>query len=71
MTKTKIISVRLPAELVDEVNRYASTHPYLTRTSIIGKCIVAVMKCASPGGRYKILDTYDPFGEGIIISVIN
>lgn len=69
MKRAKMISFRMQEDLLKEVDNYVKCRSYLTRSSLIEKCVVAIMRCGSCGVKQKVLDTYDPFAEGVKISV--
>ena len=71
MPKKKIVSIRLSEELLESIEKYLCSRPYQTRSSVIEKCVCAVLRCASDKDRHLILDTYDPFAEGVVIWVAN
>ena len=69
MERKKLISLRVDINLLKKVDEIASTREYLTRSSLIEKCICAVLKCTNMGSYWKIIDSYDPYAEGLSIKV--
>lgn len=71
MANKKIVSLRMSKDLLQDVDNYLLRRPYLNRSSLIEKCVSAVMRCASEKDTHLVLKTYDPFAEGVIIQVAN
>lgn len=55
MEKTKVISVRLPESLINELEQAVSHHTYWKRNAIIEKAVQAFLYAADVHTQYAIL----------------
>lgn len=66
--RTKMVSLRIPKNLLDCVDRYVSRYDYLTRSRVIENCINAVMLCGTDDTRMKVVHSFDPYDDGLVIT---
>lgn len=71
MKQKELISVRLPADLVEKIDEYANSQTYLNRSKCIVNALKAVFECSIFPGAKMIVNCYDPFSEGLEIRVRN
>lgn len=69
MGKSKLISLRMNEETIKFIDDYCSKRSYFSRTYVIQHIVDAVIKCSSPEHFWKLMESYYPYSEGIIISV--
>lgn len=69
MGKSKLISLRMNEETIKFIDDYCSKRSYFSRTYVIQHIIDAVIKCSSPEHFWKLMESYNPYSDGIIISV--
>lgn len=69
MKQKDLISVRLPADLIEKIDEYANSQTYLNRSKCIVNALKAVFQCAVYPGIERIVNCYDPFSEGLEIVV--
>ena len=69
MAHTKIISLRLPEQLVKDVDAIAAKRYYMSRTSVIQHFLSAMLYCTVGMGKSTVLDCWDPVADGVEIVV--
>lgn len=69
MGKSKLISLRMNEETIKFIDDYCSKRSYFSRTYVIQHIVDAVIKCSSPGDLWRLMESYYPYSEGIIISI--
>lgn len=69
MAHTKMISIRMPEELLNEISRLIKRHRYLTRSSVICNILTNVYKCSSGEDFEKLAALYDCYGDGYSLHV--
>lgn len=69
MGKSKLISLRMDEETVKFIDDYCSKRRYINRTYVIQHIIDAVIKCSSSGDLWKLMESYNPYSDGIVVSV--
>lgn len=69
MGKTKLISLRMDEETIRFIDDYCSKRRYINRTYVIQHIVNAFIKCSSPGGLWRLMESYDPYCEGLQISI--
>lgn len=52
MTETKLISIRVPVELLQEIDKLAESYKPITRSGVIVNFLQALMDAADGGTRY-------------------
>lgn len=69
MGKTKLISLRMDEETIKFIDDYCSKRKYFNRTYVIQHIVDAVVKCSTPGDFWKLMESYYPYSDGVIISI--
>lgn len=64
MAQTKMISIRMPEELLNEISRLSDTHGYLNRSSVVCNILTNVLKCARGEDKLLLASLYDCYGDG-------
>lgn len=59
MEKTKVISVRLPESLIQEVDELTKDHHYWKRNEIIKKAVTSFVRYTDYKTQREILEYYD------------
>lgn len=67
MANTALVSVRMPAQLVSTIDEMTCNVGYMNRSFIINHLLSAIIFCSKGGALQKILDCYDPVGDGISV----
>lgn len=65
MTETKLISVRMEKQVLQALDQVAKVTPYRTRSACINRILKCVLTCASEEAVAEIVDTHDPFSDGL------
>lgn len=61
--------MRIPLDVLELVDKEAAKHHYMNRSFVINRMLECMMKCTTGGGLFKALNTYDPVGDGIEITI--
>lgn len=69
MGKSKLISLRMDEGTIHFIDNYCSQRRYINRTYVIKHIVDAVIKCSSPSDFWRLMESYNPYSDGIIISV--
>lgn len=69
MGKSKLISLRMDEETIKFIDDYCSKRKYINRTYVIQHIVDAVIKCSSSDDLWRLMETYHPYSDGIVISV--
>lgn len=69
MAQTKMISIRMPEELLNKISKLSARHQYLTRSSVVCNILTNVLKCSSGGDIERLACLYDCYGDGYSIHV--
>lgn len=69
MERTHLICIRVPFEVLEQLDEMSSTASYLNRSRIINSIIEAVLKCCPRDEVWQIIHCYDPYGDGLQVSV--
>lgn len=65
--KLKLVSMRLPEELISAIDIYASQRKYLTRTQVISNILLNVWECTDELTLHRIIDTWDAYSSGYTV----
>ncbi len=65
--KLKLVSMRLPEELISAIDIYASQRKYLTRTHVISNILQNVWECSDALTLHQLIDTWDAYSAGYTI----
>lgn len=69
MESNRLISIRVPLVLLEQLDKLSSTYTYLNRSRIIVSILEAVVKCCPGDDVWKIINSFDPYGDGLKVSV--
>lgn len=69
MVRSQLICVRVPSDVVAELDKLSRSYNYLNRSRIIVSILEAVVKCCPGDDVWKIINTLDPYGDGLKVSV--
>lgn len=69
MGKSKLISLRMDEETIKFIDDYCRTKRYFNRTYVIQHIVDAVIRCSSSGDLWRLMESYNPYSDGIVISV--
>lgn len=69
MGKSKLISLRMNEETIKFIDDYCSKRRYFSRSYVIQHIIEAVIKCSSPSDLWRLMESYNPYSDGIVVSV--
>ena len=56
-------------ETIKFLDNYCSSRRYISRSYVIQHIVSAFIKCSSPGAWWKLMESYHPYSDGIVISV--
>lgn len=67
MADLKLVSMRLDEDVLSLVSKAIENRPYFSRSSFINKLLKTVLECSSPDDVSLMVDSYDPYGEGVSV----
>lgn len=65
--KLKLISMRLPEELISAIDIYAEQRKYLTRTQVISNILLNVWECSDELTLHRLIETWDAYSSGYTV----
>lgn len=65
--KLKLVSMRLPEELISAIDIYTSQRKYLTRTQVICNILLNVWECSNADTLHNLIDTWDAYSAGYTV----
>lgn len=69
MERNRLICVRVPLDVLELIDKEAAKCRYMNRSFVINRVLECMMKCTTGGGLFKALNTYDPVGDGIEVTI--
>lgn len=69
MERNRLICVRIPLDVLELIDKEAAKHHYMNRSFVINRVLECMMKCTTGGGLFMALNTYDPVGDGIEVTI--
>lgn len=66
---TKLVTLRIDENLLTKIDKLAASQKYLTRTRVIVALLTAMADCARQGDLWRVLNSYSPYMDGIIINI--
>lgn len=70
MVNTKLISVRLEKDVLTALDEIANKASYRKRSACLNRILKCVLTCASEDAVSTIVDTHDPFGDGLKLHLL-
>lgn len=70
MERTKLISLRVPVHMLEDIDKLTKPLSYMKRSFVINHLLAAMLYCCKDNGLFRVLHTYDPVGDGISIIVV-
>ena len=67
MPNLKLISIRLDDETLAMVEKLSRTASYRNRSFIIQRILKAVLTCTDDETLQHIIDSWDPYGDGLVV----
>lgn len=65
--KLKLVSMRLPEELISAIDRYVTQRAYLTRTLVISNILQNAWQCSDESTLHEMIETWDAFSSGYTV----
>lgn len=59
----------MPIDILELIDKEAAQHRYMNRSFVINRALECMMKCTTGDGLFKALNTYDPVGDGIEVTI--
>ena len=69
MERTKLISMRINKDTLEQVDKLRIGRSYLTRSRVITSILECVIQCAKEEDIMKMCHSFDPYSDGFIINV--
>lgn len=65
--KLKLVSMRLPEEIINKIDEYAAQRKYMSRTQVVSNILRNVFECSDKLTLHKIIETWDAYSSGYTI----
>lgn len=69
MERNKLISIRMPLDLLERIDQVSKSKLYVNRSWVIIKLLKALLECDVENGIWKIIHSIDPYSDGLEIRV--
>lgn len=69
MSELKLISFRIEKDMLEIIEKIGQSQPYLSRSRVLHKFLSAMVFCTSENEMWEVLNTFDPYMDGIEIHV--
>lgn len=66
---SKILTCRLDDKIIDDLDAVAKASGWINRSYVLRQIIIGFLKCMSDDDKWKLLSSFDPYGDGITIRV--
>lgn len=64
MVNKQLISIRLDAEVLEKIDELHKRHSYWKRSAIINHLLSVLLRCATGGVLWRMMETYYSFEKG-------
>lgn len=65
--KLKLVSMRLPENLLSKIDEFAAKRKYLTRTQVVTNLLMNVWECSDELTLHRLIETWDAFSSGYTV----
>lgn len=65
--RLKLVSMRLPENLLSKIDEFAAKRKYLTRTQVVTNLLLNVWECSDELTRHRLIDTWDAYSSGYTV----
>lgn len=65
--KLKLVSMRLPKEIINKIDDYAAKRKYMTRTQVVSNILLNVFECSDKSTLHKMIETWDAYSSGYTV----
>lgn len=65
--KLKLVSMRLPEEIINKIDDYAAKRKYMTRTQVVSNILLNVLECSDELTLHKMIETWDAYSSGYTV----
>lgn len=65
--KLKLVSMRLPENLLSKIDEFAAKRKYLTRTQVVTNLLLNVWECSDELTLHKMIETWDAYSSGYTV----
>ena len=69
MSRTKLVSLRIDKETLNDIDEIAKSQRYFNRSFLINHLLKAVLNCTIDKQFWKLINCYDPVSEGFYIHI--
>lgn len=64
-----LVSMRMDDDILTKIDHFLKIHYYYSRTTVVCHLLRALFQCGSDGIINEILRHFDPYDEGIVITI--
>lgn len=65
--KLKLVSMRLPENLLSKIDEFAAKRKYLTRTQVVTNLLLNVWECSDELTLHRLIETWDAYSSGYTV----
>lgn len=65
--KLKLVSMRLPEEIINKIDEYAAKRRYMSRSQVVSNILLNVLECSDEFTLHKIIETWDAYSSGYTV----
>lgn len=65
--KLKLVSMRLPEEIINKIDDYAAKRKYMTRTQVVSNILLNVLECTDELTLHRMIETWDAYSSGYTV----
>lgn len=70
MERNRLISVRIPFDILELIDKEHAQNRCMTRSFVINRLLECMLKCTDCVGLFNALSSFDPVGDGIEVKII-
>lgn len=66
---SKVVTFRLDDNTIQGLDKVLADFPQIDRSTVLRRLIEAFVKCMSNDARWRLLSSYDPYSDGLLMEV--
>lgn len=63
----KLVSMRLPENLLSKIDEFTAKRKYLTRTQVVTNILLNAFECSDEVTLWNLIETWDAFSAGYTV----
>lgn len=66
---SKVVTFRLDDSTIQDLDKVLSDFPQIDRSTALRRLIEGFVKCMTNDARWRLLSSYDPYSDGLLMEV--